>query len=177
LPAQLRLSTDLHLLSALAFNVEGTHSISHYYKTPQPRTLIFGPPVSLPTFSLVATSPYGRPRAEIASQTEYPTAMLVEFTETVSATATRLVSVFTTAAFLGDTPAKWDITVPALTTAGYNTAAGLTSTSFLWSITAHSGDVASRLGGPGFDGATVMTASRSGQVEAAGGMAKANRPE
>lgn len=173
LPAPLRLPTDQHVLSALAFNSEGIRSISRTYLAPNTLSLAFGPMVQQPTLTLVATSPYVRPRAEVAAQAEYPTAVQMDFSETVNETSNRQVSVLTTAGFLGATPQTWDVAFPDLRAAGFPIAAGLHSTTYFFAVSVYGGDIVSQLGGSPSVGSTLITTTRSGQATT--GATTANR--
>jgi hypothetical protein len=164
-PASLRIGTDIHVLQSDLSDVEGTRSLAHYYTTPAAKTLAFGPMVGTPTITTVATTPYVRPRAQLASQAEYAGGVLVQWTHTTGETTGNIVAVLTTAGFVGGVPATWDVTVPDLSDAGYPAASGLQGTDYSWSasvISATSG--VSLFGGAPPDGTTIITATR-GSVE------------
>jgi len=165
LPASLRISSDQHVLTARAVEADGDRSITYYYKSPAARTLTFGPLVSAPTLTNAATTPYVRPRAQIASQAEYPGAVLVQWSETSPAqSTTRLVAVMTTAGFLGGTPATWTVEFPDMSSANFNPSWGLQTTTYDWVLTAFSTTTApTDLLSPqqGVDGTVVLSSSRS----------------
>lgn len=166
LPAQQRLSTDLHFMNAVATSSEGTRYVAHTYKAPATKSLAFGPMIGEPALAVVSSSPFVRPRAQFASQTEYPAAAQIDFSEGTSGGDSRTVSVLTTAGFLGGVPQTWEITFPDFKGAGFPVAAGLRSTSYFFSVIAYGGEVSSFIGGPSMDGSTTMVAVRSGQATA-----------
>jgi hypothetical protein len=165
LPASLRIAADQHVMTATAVDADGDRSATFYYRTPAAKTLTFGPLVSAPTLTNASTTPYVRPRAQIASQAEYPGAVLAQWTETSQAqSTTRLVAVMTTAGFLGGTPATWTVEFPDMTSAHFDPSWGLQTTSYEWGITAFSTTATpTELLGPAreVDGTTVLSSSRS----------------
>jgi hypothetical protein len=163
-PAGLRIATDQHILTATAFTADGQVMATHYYKTPAAKTLTFGPLVSAPTLSNVMTTPYVRPRAQIAAQSAYPGAVLVQWMESTSESDSRVVGVMTTAGYAGGAPATWTVEFPDMSSANYNPSWGLQSTSYQWAVAAYSsttapGDLLGQQPAP--DGTTVLSATRS----------------
>lgn len=83
-------------------------------------TVTLGPAASRPVVDVVSLSPV-LPRARVASQTAYPTLAQAVFQQTNGSTL-RVMRVVTTKAFLGGTPATWELTAPDLSqVAGYET--------------------------------------------------------
>lgn len=165
LPASLRIASDMHFMSAAAYNSIATQTIEHYYKAPAAKTLAFGPIISEPTITNPATSPIVRPRVQVASQAAYSSALVVDLGESIGETS-RYVGIITTAGFLGGVPATWDVSVPDMSAAEYNPDWGLETTTYNWSISAYglTGGTTSLLGVAPADGLTV-TASTRGKVE------------
>jgi hypothetical protein len=164
LPAALRVATDIHTISASASNSIATNTIVHSYKTPAAKTLTFGPVVNEPTITNATTTAVVRPRIQLVSQAEYPSAIVVQFGESVGQVS-RYVGVFTTAGFLGGTPSTWDITVPDMSSAGYNASWGLSTTGYNWSVSAYGAQGTTwPLGTAPVDGATIISGTR-GKVD------------
>lgn len=161
-PAQLRMSTDIHELYAVATSAQATRTISHYYRVPAAKTLVFGPVVNDATVSTVATSPYVRTRAQIASQAEYPTAVMIQLDNANAAEPFKSVSVVTTSGFAGGRPATWDLTVPDMTSGGYEAAWGLQTAPDTYVVYGFNGSAGALLGATPTDGATITTGLRFG---------------
>jgi hypothetical protein len=166
LPASLRITSDMHVISASGSNATATNSIIHYYKAPTDKSLAFGPFVNMPTVTNVTTSPLVRPRIQLASQAEYPSATVVDFGESVGDEA-HFVFILATAGYFGGTPATWDLTIPDMSSANYESAWGLSTTTYNWSVTAYGGVGAAWPFGPTVDGMTVTSSTR-GKVDEIG---------
>ena len=164
LPASLRVATDMHVLWALASGPSDDREVYTHYRTPAAKTLTFGPALSQPTVAQVATSPYLRLRADLPSQTDYPDAASVEFVQSNGDLAFKLVTVTTTRAFLGSTPATWRLEIPDFGST-YEADWGLAAGSYNWGIAAVDGDVTVALGAPPSDGTTIRIGSRFSQTE------------
>jgi hypothetical protein len=160
LPASLRIATDMHQLLGLSLTAQGFKQVSRFYKTPSDVTLGFGPMVSMPAFTSLGTSPYLRVRADVASQAEYPGLVQVDYSQPVNDETVKLFSIVTTAGFYGSTPTTWDLSIPDLSSAGYNSAWGLQSGTYYWSVTASSGNFASVVGATPAEGTTIVSATR-----------------
>lgn len=175
LPASLRIASDEHILTATTFDVDGVRTATHYYKTPAATNITFGPMVPEPVVTNTATSPYVRPRATLASQTAYPGAVLVQWTESSDESSARVVAVMTTAGFLGGTPQNWTIEVPDMSSANYDPSWGLQSTDYSWAVSVYSATGPTELLGQQLpaDGTTVLSATR-GSVETLFGTSFAN---
>ena len=175
LPSALRFQADQHILSADLTNIDGSRSIIHFYKTPGAKTLSFGPAVPTPTITTASSTPYVRPRTQVASQAEYPTALQVDFTESTGELSARVVSIITTAAFAGGLPQTWDVTMPDMSAAGFPSTSGLQTTDYNWNVTAHSTSTPGILvGGMPPDGTTHISATR-GNVEEFGPALRVSR--
>jgi hypothetical protein len=175
LPSNLRVATDQHILSAVASSVDGVLAVDHYYKTPGAKTLTFGPMVPMPTITTAASTPYVRPRTQVASQAEYPTAIQVDFTESTGEISSRIIGIITTAAFAGGLPQTWDVTMPDMSAAGFPSASGLQGTDYHWNVTAHSTSTPGiLLGGTPPDGSTHTSATRT-NIEEFGASPRAAR--
>jgi len=164
LPASVRVASDMHRISASASNSIATNSIVHYYTAPSAKSLAFGPIVNEPAVTNTTTTGVIRPRVQLVSQAEYPSAMIVQFGESVGQVS-RYVGIFTTAGFMGGTPATWDVTVPDMSSAGYQASWGLATQSYTWSIAAY-GTAGGTwpLGTSPVDGMTVISGAR-GQMD------------
>jgi hypothetical protein len=161
-PAQLRMSTDYHELYAVANSSQATRTISHFYKTPSAKTLAFGPVPNDATLSTVASSPYIRTRARIASQSEYPSAVMIQLDNANTAEDFRSVSVVTTSGFNGGRPPTWDLTVPDMTGGGYDAAWALQAAPSDYVVYAFNGSAGALLGAVPADGATITMGLRFG---------------
>jgi hypothetical protein len=158
-PATLRVTTDLHQLYANASAPETEREIFHYFAGVTDKTLAFGPDVGDPIIAILGGTPV-RASASASSQVEYPTAFSADFTQETGAFSFKVVSVTTTAAFLGGTPATWEVEVPDFGNSGYQAEWGLGSGVVEWSVTAMSGDAGLMLGEPPADGTTLKFATR-----------------
>jgi hypothetical protein len=164
LPASLRIATDIHEISAAASNSIATNTIVHYYNAPSAKTLAFGPIVNEPTITNTTTSGIIRPRIQLVSQAEYPSATVVQLGEAVDQVS-RYVGIVTTAGFMGGTPATWDVTVPDMSTAGYQASWGLQTQTYNWSVAAYGSSGAGwPLGTVPVNGVTVISGTR-GKVD------------
>ena len=77
-------------------------------------------------------------RFQLASQAQYGGGAQASYSQ--SAAAEREVFVFMSSGYLGSTPTTWDITMPDLSGAGYQTIWGLqTGTAVAWYVEADSG--------------------------------------
>ncbi|OLE67871.1 MAG: hypothetical protein AUG74_10425 [Bacteroidetes bacterium 13_1_20CM_4_60_6] len=126
-PNALARSTDLHTLSVVTSGVTGVRTVTQFYKTPINKTITLGAALNIPTVNTLATSPYLRPRAFVTSQSDYDTAVEVDFTQFLNQVS-RIVYVVTTRGFAGGTtPAVWEVTVPDFGNASYDASWGLQS--------------------------------------------------
>ena len=161
-PAQLRKTTDYHELYAVASSSQATRAVSHFFNAPSNKTLTFGPVPNDATLSTVATSPYVRTRAQILSQSEYPTAVMLELDELSNDESFKSVSVVTTSGFTNGRPATWDVTVPDMSAGGYEASWGLQSPPDNYTVTAFNGSAGALLGARPADGSTITMGLRFG---------------
>lgn len=122
-PASSLVAGDLHELYVDAFNSQGSiaHTMVTYLAAPGDRTETLGPLLPTPTVSATLVAPYLRERMQLASQSEYPTAVRFAFRQ--GSTTSKDVAMVVTAAHLGATPATWDLLVPDVSyVTGFNTA-------------------------------------------------------
>lgn len=141
---------DLHVVSVFAGAASGTAFriaiLLRHLAVNDAVTL--GPALSQPTVSTLGSTPNLRLRTQLAFQNEYGTAASAEFDQGANS-----VSVTTTAAYAGGTPAAWTLDIPDLASAGYNATWGLRSGSSLdWEVIAGSGNILSLLGAVPADG-------------------------
>lgn len=114
----------------------------------------FGPRASGAAVTTVATTPYLRPRGQVASQTTYTAAAVAEFGQ-----GNRTVAVAASAAYFGSAPATWTLDVPDLSAAGYDPAWALASGQATgWRVYAAGGDVLPFFGGNPLDNARMIIA-------------------
>lgn len=90
----------------------GDRGLTYWQSTPADTAVLFGPLVGALTIDTI-TSAVLRPRARFASQAEYPNMAEALFSQT-SSTAARSIQVVTSAAYLGGTPAQWELELPDL---------------------------------------------------------------
>ncbi|MDQ3950398.1 MAG: hypothetical protein M3282_08625, partial [Gemmatimonadota bacterium] len=151
-------------LDVSASSADGLREVVHSYRAPTNKTLTLGPMVNAPSiFIEVSVFHLGiRPHARVASQPEYSTAMAVEYLQALNQQSVKVVIVMTTAAYLGGRPGTWTLTVPDLSSAGYQTSWGLQAGDgdSDWSVTGFEGNATLLLGGPAADGATLVSATR-----------------
>jgi hypothetical protein len=161
---------DLHSLNAFA--TSGSSSAASvrlatlYSRTVTDRTVTLGAALSAPTTSTVASTPYLRLRAQLAAQSEYNRFGGVSYSQSPGGNLARSASVYATSAVAG--ASGFDLTIPDLSAAaGWDNAWGLQAgTATAYSVFA-TGGTATGLGFLGqtpTDGATVVTALRSGNV-------------
>jgi len=117
-PAAKIVAGDLHELYLDAFSQTSTvlagHSFVTYYSTGSDRSESVGPSLSTPTLNTVTVTPYARVRGRLTSQAQYNTSAQFGYFQSPNSGSDRLVTVVLTAAYLGGTPATWEITAPDL---------------------------------------------------------------
>ena len=89
------------------------HTAVAFTRAPADRTVTLGPLLPTPAVTTVASTPYARLRATLASQSDYPSLAVFTFLQSSFASA-RYISQYVTAGFLGGTPASWEILLPDL---------------------------------------------------------------
>jgi hypothetical protein len=121
-------------------------------------SVTLGPQLTMPTISVVASSPYLRQRMLLPRQSEYGSEVVGRFVQAAQATS----EVAATAAYFGGSPLQWDLTVPDLTAAaGFDPAWGLRpGATTEWEAFATSGSFLLPLSLD--DGETMRTAGRWG---------------
>jgi hypothetical protein len=124
LPASLRAGTDEYRFLAFASGVDFDRGVNQNLLSFGNRSVTLGPLLSVPTITNAASSPNIRMRYQLASQTAY-SAYTSAFFWQRSQTVQRDAYVFTTAGYLGGAPATWDVTMPDLSAAGFQTVWGL----------------------------------------------------
>ena len=164
LPAALRVANDIHQFEAIAGSADGDRFIDRYYKAPTNTSLAFGPMIGVPTISVAGSSPSVRLRAQFASQTQYQAAAAVDYIQSTEGFDDRIVSVMTTAGFLGSVPLTWELTIPDMSGAQYDATKGLQSGAYAWSVSAYGGDLSAIFGSAPTDGATAISATRYQQT-------------
>lgn len=162
LPDGLRASGDLHMVAGAIWTSVGNRELRHFYATPVARSLAFGPMVNVPSVEPVATAPYLRVRARLASQPEYRSAASIEYIQPAGSLGSRYVRVIVTAGHVGQVPATWELEIPDMSAAGYQPSWGLQSQPYSWWAAAHDGTTGFTIHPPRADGQTIATSSRSG---------------
>lgn len=171
LPAALRIDVDIHRMYSYAISAVGYREVVQYYKTPANRTVTFGPALSTPTVTQIATTPYPRARATFASQPEYSSGARAVFYQYSGQSITDEVVVTTTADHLGGAPATWTIEIPDFGASAFQPYWGLSSGSYYWYVQAYEGLL--RYEGRPADGAMITSALRFGSIAAAQQSARA----
>ena len=169
LPTAQLATGDLHSLTAFATSGGTGSSVRFatlYSRTVTDRTVTLGAALNAPTTSTVASTPYLRLRAQLAAQSEYNRFGGVSFAQSQGTSIVRSVSVYATGAVAGTS--GFDLTIPDLTAAaGWDNAWGLqagTATEYSVFATGGTSTGLGFLGQNPTDGATVVSASRSGNV-------------
>ena len=90
----------------------GDRGVTYWQPQPVDTSITFGPAIGALTVDTIASQVL-RPRVRFASQSEYPTMAEALFLQT-SSTASRSIQVITSAAYLGGTPAQWEVSLPDL---------------------------------------------------------------
>ena len=161
-PGTLSAAGDFHHLFASATNhaTGGGRYMTVYTANPVGKTLTLGPELSTPSIS-IATIPYLRPRVAIPSQREYPSAMEAYFSQQVGC-AMRVHAIHTSAGFVGRRPATWQLELPDMTEAGYQSVWAPQGVSVAWQTRGVDGDMRLVLQGAPRDGDVLRAASRQG---------------
>jgi hypothetical protein len=116
-PASILVDGDLHKLSFYgdANDFASARSVITYFRQPSDKTVVLGPKLNRPTITTVATSPYLRIRATLASQAEYGSAVRLEYAQDdFGGVNTTSWIVTGTAGYFGGTPSTWDLEIPDL---------------------------------------------------------------
>jgi hypothetical protein len=103
---------DLHELWVGSALPDRFRTAIAYFHSPTDRTHAMGPQIATPTVTSVTTSPYVRLRARLPAQPEYGGA--AQFIYGGLLQGGRNTGVSVTAAYLGGTPAMWDLVIPDL---------------------------------------------------------------
>jgi hypothetical protein len=167
IPADRQLATDLHVLSATAFpatpGATTSRGVVQYFRQATDRTAAFGPHLSQPTLTTVATSPSVRFRAQLPVQSEYATSWSAAFSQVVGAQG-RSVALQMSAAYAGSVQTA-DLQIPDLSQAsGWNPAWGLAQTSTSWSVLATGWTAPGGAITPVVEGGLVRSASQGGET-------------
>ena len=134
--ASQRLSSDNYQFMASASATNSDRDVVQNLTTFGNRSVTLGPALSVPTITTAATSPNVRMRMQLASQTAYSAFASAHFfgpgpNNNFDATVTA------TADYFGGTPATWDLTMPDVSSAGFQAAWGLpTGGAIGWNVAA-----------------------------------------
>jgi hypothetical protein len=165
-PDSLLQPSDLHVIQINALPAGPSPSSARFVlmllHSATDQTITLGPPLTMPTVTSVAASPYPRLRAQLPSQSAYNAAASAEFRQNDN-----LVEIFGSAAYFGGTPPNWTLEVPDLTAAGYDPAWGLRSgTPVDWGVGSITGDFLVVAGATLVDGAQMVGAEARGTLSA-----------
>src|SRR5205823_4965467 len=128
------------------------------------RPLALGGSFGRPTITYAATSPYLRPRLQLASRAEYASAIEVIFQQGSIGRAT---SVVMTPSYLGAVPTVWDVTIPDVSAAGFDAGWGLqTGRRISWSVRTVGGSAYADFVGRPKDGVLIRYANRADTIAA-----------
>jgi List-Bact-rpt repeat protein len=149
---------DLHVITVTATPASGSSArvaiLLRHSVTVDVDTATFGPALNQPTVTSIATSPYLRLRAQVASQAPYTAAVQARYGQTANTAG-----VVVTAGYSGSTPANWVLDFPDLTSAGYDPSWGLKSgSSVSWQVYAAGGSVLQLFGATPVNGSNIVAA-------------------
>jgi hypothetical protein len=115
IPASLLLNTDLHQFGFTASQTVGSdimrRTVSSTFKDPVSQNHALGAPPTKPTFTELSSTGLVRYRAQFASHPDYGS----RITFRVSNTGGNFITIESSAAYAGGTPATWDVSIPDLT--------------------------------------------------------------
>jgi hypothetical protein len=155
IPAARRISSDIHRMDLAS---DG-QTVQHYFRDGSDLSLALGPSLATETFTVVATTPYRRVRAEVPSQPEYAAAISIEMSQ-ISSGRWSQATLNATREYFGETPAVWSLTLPDFSgITGFQLANALTDGELRVTVTATN----RRFGLSNTnaqDGETVLSASR-----------------
>ena len=161
-PHEMTRSGDVHAVSFLSgVSPEPTRYVANFFRQTSDRTLTLGALLGLPTFDVVSATPYLRLHMTLASQPEYSTFVHARYVQATPNGGTVSVHVLVSAAYVGRTPAAWDVSIPDLTSAPGFDVNWMLKSGFPsdWTVEASSGLPFWRSTRPK-DGLTVRTATR-----------------
>lgn len=130
IPASRLAAGDLHRVSIY----DADRGIEAWYHAPRDLMLAVGPAAAVPTFTVEATSPRPRLRADVPAQPEYDASVVVSYS--MSGGRFRVVRVTATREHFGGTPATWSLPIPELSGVdGFGTNYGLAPGALRWALT------------------------------------------
>jgi hypothetical protein len=134
-----RLETgELSEVTVLADDNLGYRGVYQFFRAPTDLTVAMGPVLNRPAVTFPNTSPYLRPLAQLASQVDYGQGAEAQFFQT-----SHYASIAVSAAYLGGTPATWQLELPDFSGVdGWDNAWGLDPAGpTQWSVRAQAGAV------------------------------------
>jgi hypothetical protein len=143
-PASLQVAGDYN---ELMFESQSSfRGLAHNFANVSNRSITLGPTLSTPTITTLATSPATRLRAQLPSQSAYPSLFNLEVWQQGTGSsdcsicnAERAYDVIASAAYFGGTPVTWDLEMPDLSGASYLSTYGIqTGVALQWFVSAHS---------------------------------------
>lgn len=158
-PGTLTQAGDIHVLTVRALSASGNsyRVQEQYYRDPSDKVVSLGAALSAPVVTTLSSTPSLRLATSLPSQADYGSFGNVTHTQTG-----RTVSVTATAAYVGGTPAAWQLDVPDLSTVSgfsataYGLQAGASTTTY---AEAYSGTLATFFGSF-VDGGSLKFAGR-----------------
>jgi hypothetical protein len=130
IPAASLIAGDVHSYHISVNDANDYRASITYFTQIANRTIAMGPVVATPSFTTVATSPYTRVSASLASQAAYDGSILLAYVQgPVSASSpAQHVYVLASAGYFGGLPATWNLTIPDFSAAtGFDSSWALSS--------------------------------------------------
>lgn len=164
-PAARQATGDLHILSVFATQAgtgtaTSTRGVARVFKDAVAQTLALGPAFNTPTFTSLATTPYARTRAQLATQAQYNGLWALGYSQ--SGAASRAVTVIMTQGYLG--AGAFDFSFPDFTmVSGWQNTWGPTAgVQAEYVVSASGWTLGGTANNPYTEGTTVLTGARSG---------------
>ena len=132
-----------------------------FFRTPASHLLEVGPELSEPSVSSIATTPTLRLRTQLPLQTDYPSAITVEYNQQLQFSANKY-TITVTAGFFGTSFNTWDIPMDDMGNApGWQNSWGLQNGAYDWTVTAYGVRSALLLGAPPIENELTRFAVRN----------------
>ena len=158
---------DYHDMFAFGITPNGSvRGVERFFRSGN-QTLTIGGALALPTVSTIGTSPYVRLRLQLSRQSEFGSAVVVDYTQQHTNLTVTSVSVTATAGYFGS--GAWGLDIPNLAgVTGWQNSWGLLSGGGTvdWTVSAYSGRAELLFGIKPTDGETVGFAARSSSIAA-----------
>jgi len=158
---------DYHDLFAFGITPGGLVRGSERFFRSGNQTLTIGNALASPTISTIGSTPYVRLRMQLARQSEYPDAVVVDYEQQHANLSVTTVSVTATSGYFAS--GAWGMDIPSLSSvAGWQNSWGLVSGggAIDWTVTGYAGRPELLFGVKPTDGETVNFAARSASTNA-----------